>query len=163
MSANKNRPHVLVLPEDSADHDLCTGFELVVDTRQFQVLNFAGGWHKVLEIYRQEHVPNMRRWPLRNLVLVIDCDGDSGRHARARQEIPTDLRERTFIIGSLTDPAQLKASLQDSLESVGKLLAEDCKNQTDGTWRHSLLRHNQAEIDSLNRTLREILFPAPKS
>jgi hypothetical protein len=43
MSVNKYLPHVLVLPEDDANRQLATGFEIEVKhTRRIQVLVEAG-------------------------------------------------------------------------------------------------------------------------
>ena len=44
MSVNRHKPHLLVLPEDDANRQLARGFELELSTRQFQVLQPAGGW-----------------------------------------------------------------------------------------------------------------------
>lgn len=51
---NKERPHILVLPEDGANRQLANGFLLEVDLarqRQMQVLAEAGGWRHVLHLF----------------------------------------------------------------------------------------------------------------
>jgi hypothetical protein len=39
-------------------------------------------------------------------------------------------------------------------------LGMDCRDGTDTTWRHELLRHNAGELGRLNDRVRPILFPA---
>jgi hypothetical protein len=37
-------------------------------------------------------------------------------------------------------------------------LAKDCREETDTTWGHRLLRHNAGELDRLRKYVRPILF-----
>lgn len=160
MSVNKNKPHVLVLPEDDADRQLATGFESQIATRQFQVLQPANGWQAVLEAFDQNEVAGMRRWtPHRHLVLVIDFDGHPERLQYAKTKIPEDVRERVYIVGSLTDPQRLRAHLRKDLETIGQELATDCRNDTSTTCSHKLLHHNATELARLRTHVRSILFP----
>jgi hypothetical protein len=45
-----------------------------------------------------------------------------------------------------------------SLEAVGKALAKDCREDTDMTWGHNLLKHNTGELERLREHVRPILF-----
>jgi len=45
-----------------------------------------------------------------------------------------------------------------SYETIGRALAEDCREGTDTTWEHGLLRHNSGEIGRLRERVRPILF-----
>jgi hypothetical protein len=76
----------------------------------------------------------------------------------AKGRIPGHLMKRVFILGALSEPESLRKDL-GSYETIGLALAEDCRNETDKTWRHELLRHNASELDRLRVEVRSILFP----
>jgi len=158
---NKYRPHVLVLPEDDANRQLANGFLLDLDysaLSRIQVLPEVGGWMAVLDTFLTDHVAEMDRFPERNLVLLIDFDGEEGRLNYAQSRIPGRLRDRVFILGAWTDPEALKRAGLGSSESIGRAIAKGCRDETDTTWEHDLLRHNTNEINRLRRHVRPILF-----
>ena len=162
MSPNEDRPHVLVLPEDDANRQLANGFHLRVDwdcNRQMQVLRSAGGWHKVLDVFKAKHVSDMKRCTKRFMVLLIDFDKKTSRLDEAKAAIPEYLADRVFILGVWSEPEKLPADL-GSYESLGAKLASDCREETDATWQHTLLRHNAGELDRLRQHVRPILFPS---
>ena len=162
MSVNPYLPHVVVLPEDDANGRLATGFHLEVDAiryRQMQVLRVAGGWRKVLDVFKAEHVSAMDRCPSRFMVLLIDFDGKEDRMDYARAAIPEHLADRVFVLGTWSRPEALKVELgRVSFETIGSAMAKDCREETDTTWRHDLLRHNASEIERLRNHVRPILF-----
>ena len=161
MSVNRNRPHVFVLPEDDANRQLATGFQLEVDfarQRQMQVLPVAGGWMEVLNRFKTEHVDNMIRLPNRRLVLLVDFDNRQDRLDRIRKEVPPEISERVFVLGVWSRPEALRQASLGSYESIGSALAKDCREETNATWKHELLRHNLGELDRLNQYVRTILF-----
>jgi len=158
MRVNKFRPHVLVLPEDRANSEIATGFQLSLDSpSRIQVLPEAGGWHKVLDIFRSDHIGDMNRVPNRYMILLIDFDGDGTRFDDARRCIPPHLSDRVFILGTWTEPDKLKSGL-GSYEQIGAGLARDCRQDTGGIWSHELLRHNDTELARLRQRVRPILF-----
>ena len=160
MSANQNRPHVLVFPEDDANRQVATGFQLGIETtrqRQMQVLPVAGGWNEVLVRFRSDLVADMIRYPDRHIVLLIDFDSQQGRLEKARNEIPHELSERVFILGIWSEPEDLKQEF-GSYESIGLILAQDCRDETEDNWTHPLLRHNANELARLRDRVRPILF-----
>jgi hypothetical protein len=159
MGINRYLPHVFVLPEDDRDRQLAIGFLLDENLAisKIQVLPEAGGWSKVLDLFKSDHICEMERYPHRFMVLLIDFDGKQDRLGQAKAKIPGHLIERVFVLGAWTDPEDLRAKL-GSYETIGKLLAKDCREGTDTTWGHDLLRHNASEIDRLRRHVRPILF-----
>jgi len=162
MSVNRQRPHVLVLPEDKANRQLANGFWLQIDPsrqRQLQILGVAGGWNEVLTLFRSVHVVEMDRCPTRFMVLLIDFDGHEERLQRAQDSIPNHLTERVFVLGTLTEPEALKPDL-GSYEEIGSKLAADCREEADVAWDHPLLQHNAGEIARLREEVRPILFSA---
>lgn len=161
MSVNKNRPHIFVLPEDDANRQLANGFFLDPSLwnrrSSFQVLAEAGGWRRVLECFQSDHIKDMERYPHRFMVLLIDFDGREDRLDDAKGVIPDHLTDRVFILGALTEPEALRQSL-GSYETIGLAMAKDCREETDATWGHDLLRHNVNELGRLRTQVRPILF-----
>ena len=159
MSVNKYRPHVFVLPEDDANRQLANGFLLdqSLATRRIQVLEEVGGWNEVVDHFLSEHVAEMDHYPHRSMVLLLDFDGDAARLEYVRDRIPGHLTDRVFVLGALNEPEDLKPAL-GSYETIGSAMARDCREETDATWGHDLLRHNAGELDRLRQRVRPILF-----
>jgi hypothetical protein len=161
MSVNKNRPHIFVLPKDDANRQLANGFfldhSLWNRRSRFQVLAEAGGWGRVSECFQSDHIQDMERFPHRFMVLLIDFDGREDRLDDAKAAIPDHLTDRVFILGALTEPEALRQSL-GSYETIGLAMAKDCREETDTTWGHDLLRHNASELERLRTQVRPILF-----
>ena len=159
---NRDMPHVLVLPEDDANHRLATEFTIGVtsSTRQIQVLPPVGGWIKVPEEFQSVHAIEMDRRPHRFMVLLIDFDGlHSARLNLARNKyIPQHLADRVFVLGVSSEPEDLKRSGLGSPQVVGLDLARDCREGTNTTWGHELLQHNAGEVDRLRERVRPIFF-----
>ncbi|MGA2594459.1 MAG: hypothetical protein ABSH32_31560 [Bryobacteraceae bacterium] len=156
MSVNRNRPHAFVLPEDDANLQLATGFVLECPTRQIQRLPVAGGWREVLTRFKSDHLAGMDKYPDRLMVLLIDFDRQDGRLGEAKAVIPEHLRERVFVLGAWDEPEDLTDDL-GSYETIGRAMAEDCRNNTTITWGHDLLRHNADELARLCERIRPIL------
>jgi len=157
VSANKQRPHVLVLPEDDGDRRLAIGFQLELDSarqRQLQIDPVARGWLALLELFVSVHVPAMTRYPNRLIVLLIDFDRKDDRLDYAKSQVPDHLKDRVFILGVWSEPEDFKVPL----EEIGSALARDCREETDVTWNHELLRHNASEVARLRERVRPILF-----
>ena len=157
MSCNKYLPHVFVLPEDDANRQLANGFVLTLP-RSIQVLEEVGGWNEVWKRFLADHVTEMELYPHRSMVLLIDFDGDEDRLRLVNDRIPEHLRGRVYVLGSLSEPEDLRADL-GSPETIGLALARDCRENTDRTWGHRLLRHNAGELQRLRENVRPFLFP----
>jgi hypothetical protein len=161
MSANKERPHVLVLPEDDANLELANGFHQKIPwnrQRQMQVLPPAGGWSDVIDCFRSEHIADMVRWPTRLLVLLVDFDGRVDRLEVVKAAVPPHLADRVFVIGSWTEPEDLKPTF-GSCENIGAAMADDCVDGTNTAWGHELLQHNTNELERMKESLCPVLFP----
>src|SRR5260370_35901009 len=137
MSANKQLPHVYVLPEDDANRQLAIGFHKEVTwhrQRQMLVLEVARGWKKVLELFGSVHVAEMNRCPARFMVLLLDFDNQQEERLQQSQSyIPAHLTEKVFILGSLNEPESLKPLL-GSYEQIASNLARHCRAETNATW-----------------------------
>jgi hypothetical protein len=160
VSVNKHLPHVLVLPEDDANRQLANGFlKQIHPTRQrrIQVLPIAGGWTAVLERFLADHVVGMESNAQRFVVLLIDLDCKQERLQDVKGKIPEHLTERVFVLGTLSEPEDLKVDL-GPYEVIGSSMAQDCREDTDKVWGHDLLRHNASELARLRQHVRPILF-----
>lgn len=157
MSVNRNRPHVLILPEDDANRQIANGFHLETYSNQFQVLAECGGWIKVLHCFERDHVGQMERFPERLMILLIDLDGRNERYQSIKDKIPARIADRIFVLSTLTEPEELKGDL-GSFEQIGRALAKDCREGKNQTWPHRLLQHNAEEVRRLNERVRPILF-----
>ncbi|MEW6129618.1 MAG: hypothetical protein AB1757_21440 [Acidobacteriota bacterium] len=161
MSVNKHLSHIFVLPEDDANSDLANGFHQEVAQnryRQMQALPVAGGWLKVLECFKNDHIRDMQRFPQRFLVLLIDFDHQLERLNQAEKVVPNELKDRVFVLGVLSEPEDLSRNERRSLEIMGMALAQDCRNDTYILWNHNLLKHNSSELERLRQKVRQILF-----
>lgn len=161
MSKDNYPPQVSVLPEDDANRQLMAGFLLdpYLSAHRVNVLRVAGGWGKVLERFHSNHIAEMRKNTNRFMILLIDFDKREDRLAKARAVIPEDLEERVFILGTWSEPEDLRKDGLGSYETIGQALARDCRERTDTTWGHRLLCHNAEELDNLRQQVCSILFP----
>ena len=157
MSANNFQPHVVVIPEDGANRQLLTGFQLEFPTRQIHREPEAGGWLKVRECFEEEHIAGMRKYEWRIVLLLVDFDGQNDRLEEFRSAIPEDLEDRVFVLGAWTEPQDLTRAGLGSFETIGRSLAKDCRDGTEVTWGHTLLRHNASEVARFCERVRSIL------
>ena len=160
MSANNFADHLLVLPEDEANTKILNGFVVhdTVNSRLIQILPEAGGWRHVLEEFESVHLKELRIYPKRRILLLIDFDKRGDRRQVVAVRIPADVRGRVFLIGSWSEPEKLRIALGRSLEEIGTSLAEDCFRDTNTTWAHALLEHNTAELVRLREQVHPFLF-----
>lgn len=159
--SNKYQDHMVVLPEDDANRQLANGFlnDPCLDHRRIQVLPVAGGWTAVVAQFLTEQAPPMRRYTLRRAVLLIDFDGRLQRRSEVQEQIPADLSERVFILGTLTEPEALMRATGKRLESLGGDMARSCCEDSGEIWKHELLRHNSKELTRLRKEVGSFLFP----
>lgn len=160
MSTNNFKPHVHILPEDRRNSQIANGFLLETSTQYaaIQVLDEAGGWIVALELFVSDHVPRMRAYPHRLMVILIDFDEDLTRIDYVKGKIPEDLAERVFVLGSKSEPEDLKRALATSYEAIGSGLAKDCRDSTEILWSHELLKHNLGELSRLQESVCPLLF-----
>lgn len=161
MSVNKYKPHVLVVPEDRADEQIANGFMLhdKVDARRVQVVPCAGGWASVLEKFRTQYIAYLQSFPTGHVILLIDFDGDyTSRRQVFDNEVPSELKSRTFVIGAKFAPEDLRQAVGIGLEKIGLALADDCFQGTDAVWKHDHLEHNEPDRLRLVQSVRPIVF-----
>ncbi|MCK0505727.1 hypothetical protein [Aromatoleum anaerobium] len=101
MALNRERPHLLVLPEDDATRSIANGF-IDATTGQMQVLNPVRGWPNVLHQFEVDHVIQLRKYRHRHLVLLIDFDDEyPNRLTYFQSAIPKDVEDRVYVLRHL--------------------------------------------------------------
>ncbi|MEA5565944.1 hypothetical protein [Anabaena sp. UHCC 0399] len=161
MSINKYQPHIFVLPEDDANRQIANGFILDpnLNNRAIQVLPPARGWQKVLEQFTVVHVPEMRKFSKRMIILLIDFDEQpQTRLSYIQNQIPEDLIDRVFVIGVLSEPENLRRDMRKDFEGIGEALALDCSENKNHLWEHNLLQHNRIELNRMISSVKPFLF-----
>lgn len=161
MSVNLYKSHVLVLPEDDANRQLANGFlqDPALNLRAIQVLPIAGGWAKVRDDFEQAQLSQLRKYPERHLVLLIDFDEQVADRAQIfRDAFPADVRGRVYLLGTRDEPEPLRKACGVSLEKVGEQLASACAHGEPGLWEHAMLKHNQSELERLIQNVKPFLF-----
>lgn len=158
MTANRERPHLLILPEDDANRQIANGLYLYFGIRQIQILNEAGGWSAVCNRFAEEYVGYMRRYAKALMILAVDFDGRDDRLTAVQKFVPDDLKDRVFVFGASQQPEDLRRAGLGSFEEIGDRIARDCPPADGGVWSHPLLAHNKDEIARL-RSDWPTLFP----
>lgn len=166
MSINKYQSHILVLPEDDANRQIANGFILHpnLNGRAIQVLPSAGGWGKVMNDLKEVHAPEMQKYPYRMMVLLIDFDNQQkDRLSYVKNQIPQDLTDRVFVLGVLSEPENLRKTIQRTFENIGEALSKDCSDDMNELWGHDLLKHNKTELDRMILSVKPFLFEKKSS
>lgn len=160
MSRNRYQPHIIILPEDRANEEIANGFIEYpnVNERAIQIERPAGGWGKVIEKFTEVHVPEMRLFTKRMIVLLIDFDRSEDRFSYVESQIPQDLKERVFVLGVQSNPESLRRDIQKNFEGIGETLAKDCSDNTNQLWGHALLKHNKTELERMILSVKPFLF-----
>lgn len=157
---NRYKPHLLVLPEDDANRQIANGFLLdsKLNNRAIQVLPEARGWEDVVEKFKNDYASTMRQYSDRMIALLIDFDQDKDRLYYVKQNIPSDLEDRVFVLGVLSEPERLRSDIKKNFEEIGETLANDCSNDTNELWGHELLKHNKTELARMVSSVKPFLF-----
>ncbi len=157
---NRYKPHLLVLPEDDANRQIANGFLLdsKLNSRAIQVLPEARGWEDVVEKFTNDYASTMRQYSHRMIALLIDFDQDEDRLDYVKQHIPSDLEDRVFVLGVLSEPERLRSDIKKNFEEIGETLANDCPEDTNELWGHELLKHNKTELARMISSVKSFLF-----
>ena len=156
MSANKYKPHLVVIPEDNANRQVITGFmnHNDIDHRRIHVEPVADGWKKALEVFKNEHVQPMDKFGQRHVLILIDMDDkQEDRLRRAKEYIPEALGDRVFVLGCRGEPEAIRKATGLTKEQLGEALAGDCMDGSGGLWQNPILAHNQAELARMKQAI----------
>ena len=160
MSGNKYRPHICVLPEHDADRQIANGFltNSNVALKSIDTLPIGNGWGRVLEEFLHNHAKPVRRNTVSYFILLFDFDADETRLEYFRNQIPSGMHSRVFMIGTWTEPEKLRSDTKSNLEQLGATLASECFENRRELWNHELLRHNLRELNRMPDELRKLIF-----
>lgn len=160
MKINRHLPHILILPEDDANRQIANGFILDQNLNKspIQILPYDRGWENLLKTFINDHLPKIRQFQQRRMVLLIDFDQRQDRLSYVQGYIPDDLIERVFILGVQSNPERLRRVTNKSFEGIGETLAEDCAKNTNELWGHDLLEHNRSQLDRMILSVKPFLF-----
>ena len=166
--SSKFRHELYIIPEDKANSQIVNGFllEPTLKSRFIHVVSYADGWKKVIKVFKENHIVDMKKHPNRYMILLIDFDEKyENRFKQIKSEIPKEISDRVFILGAKKDPENLKGKKYKrnfqgvkSFEDLGQALSKDCANNTNEIWSHNLLLHNQEELLKAREILRPFLF-----
>ena len=155
---NRYRPHLLVLPEDEATRSLAVGFNDQA-TGQLQVLNPAGGWPHVLQIFQDKYVAHMNQFSNAHIVLLIDFDDDQpNRFAQFQGVIPAPVAARVYVLGARTEAEVLRNETRSKYGVLGSSLAKECRSGVYSLWACPQLQDNQVELARLVANVKPFLF-----
>ncbi len=159
MSANKFRPHVLIIPEDRADEQIANGFISHDQVARVNVMPCADGWQSVLDKFKTQYIPYLRTNQKGHVILLIDFDNVyAHRRAHFDEAVPNDLKDRVFVVGAKETPEVLKQKLGKNFEAIGFELADNCYRGIDGIWTNDDLKHNDPDRIKLVQAVKSILF-----
>lgn len=164
MSVNRERPHVLVLPEDDANRQIANGFLNSLSLQyphRMDILPPAGGWPAVRDSLTSKYVAYLRKHSDAHLILLIDFDNQvPQRRGQFTPHIPFDIKDRVYLVGTLDEPEKLRKALNRTLtpEGIGKTLADECGSGATALWQHAHLAHNETEHKRLLAQVHPILF-----
>jgi hypothetical protein len=94
-----------------------------------------------------KHTPHL-------MILPEDAAYDDIRE----KEIPTNLLDRVFVLGANPESENLKSNVKGGFEAIGLNLGSDCVNNTNLTWNHQTINHNQAELSRMRAKVGLFLF-----
>jgi hypothetical protein len=162
MSVNKFRDHMVVLPEDDATRQLVNGFCLHdrLDPRRVSVQPPSRGWSAAVDSFERVWIDYLRRYQRALFVFLIDFDGDpDARRDKVRAAVPTDLRDRVFVLGPRDNVEALRAASGTSPERLGSMLAAECFGDADlAAWLHEHVASNTPERERLAPLARSALL-----
>lgn len=159
---NREKPHVVILPEDDANRQIANGIMMNsnVKQRNLKILSPARGCKKTADQFEKDIIPEMSKYPDMNVIMMIDFDekqGSVNNFSYAKSKIPDNLKNRVFVLGVFSEPEKLKKG-NGSYETIGEKLAEDCYNNTHTLWQHQLLKHNHRELHRMSPIIKPIIF-----
>ncbi len=162
MSINREKPHLLILPEDNANERIANGFFLVDKFRlsNSQILPAKKGWPSIRDSFPSDHNFRLKKFPMAIMILLVDFDGEKAdfRIKQVKQFVEPVVAGRVFVIGAMSEPEELKRTL-GGYEKIGKNLAKDCLEGSTNTWNHDQLIHNLPVLARMQPRIDTIINP----
>lgn len=159
MGINKFEDHILIFPEDDANREIVNGLTLLpnIKLNKIQIMQSEGGWIKLIESFKKNHLDKLKNNEKRRVVLLLDFDSDPDRKESIKKELidslPISVKERIFIFGAYSEPEDLRRKTKKSFETIGKELLKDCPDNISELWSNELLQHNLTEVDRFRKSV----------
>lgn len=159
MGINKFEDHILIFPEDDANREIVNGLTLLpnIKLNKIQIMQSEGGWIKLIESFKKNHLDKLKNNEKRRVVLLLDFDSDPDRKESIKKELidslPISVKERIFIFGAYSEPEDLRRKTKKSFETIGKELLKDCPDKISELWSNELLQHNLTEVDRFRKSV----------
>lgn len=137
MSVNREKPHFLILPEDTANERIANGFFLIdrFEKSNCQILPAQKGWPAVRDSLLSDHNSRLIKFPGAVMVLLVDFDnqGEEDRIAQVKQFVDPAVADRVFVVGAKSEPERLKKTL-------GGVMKKSAKRSPKIVWKAQPLR-----------------------
>jgi len=96
----------------------------------------------------------MNRFEKRFVLLLVDFDGIGERRFNAVvSQIPENLRNRVFVIGTVIEPERFSKDVGLTLEELGQELARECLDGEPKIWGSDHLKHNLPELEKMKQVI----------
>jgi hypothetical protein len=166
VGLNKFEPHLLILSEDRAFHDIALGFKEAIGVDSNVRVEPSRGGRKDLESYVRCQLESLSKFHHR--ILVVLFDGDANAHRGVPQplnfgktEYPSD---RVFFLSTVNEAEDLRSEFltnkwlnPNKLKEIGCLLAKDCENDDSKYWSAKQLASCSETLPQLRKAVRSIL------
>lgn len=151
MTVNRNKPHLVVVQEDSPYRDLTNGIRNAVNVEGYRIhcRTPVGGWSKVLDSLN-DNISSLKRYNDMHLLLLMDFDNKFVSRMNRFQLVIAgkSYENRVFLLGvDNKEFENLKQTLgQSNIEHIGKMLVEECPQRQTNVWNNKHLNCNKPEI-----------------
>lgn len=161
MSANREKPYLIILCEDSAYKDLFMGFEFSMQ-KQISLKPVCDGFSGVctqLTNNKSVLLKELDKYPKAYVLALIDADLDNHPHSQKskidelKAAIDSKYQDRVFIMGSKIEAEHIKQAIigQGEWKTVSQKLEYSCQNDHCQLWKSEMLKHNLDEITRLKQ------------
>lgn len=151
MAVNRHKNHLVIYLEDKPYRAIVNGVKTLsnLNDQFIDAKPPCGGWTKVFaELEDNLRLLNAR--PEMHALLLMDFDNDFERRKQRFDDLLNQqaCKDRVFLLGvDDRESEDLKAALrQSNNEAVGKVLLEQCPQETNEHWNNAHLRCNADEL-----------------
>ncbi len=156
MAVNRHKNHLVIYLEDRPYRGIVNGVKTLPNVND-QVIDArppCGGWAKVFAEL-EDNLRLLNAKPEMHALLLMDFDNDFEKRKKRFEDMLNQhaCKNRVFLLGvDDKESEDLKAALkQSNNEAVGKILVEQCPEETNEHWSNAHLRCNAAELNRMQQ------------
>ena len=125
---NKNKPHLVIVPEDEAWATLTRGFFMARAEGNIKVDRTCGGYNKEMTHFKDKLQPKMASNPNMHVLLLVDFDRKfASRMTNFTQLVYPDYNKRAFMVGCKDEIQNLNTEYGGGkLEDLGQTMGNIC-------------------------------------